>query len=87
MLGTKTGRRLVSPFSSRLPNLDGRFPYRPEDVAGSIVAHFISQTNRRVAGSYFEGEWSERTQRYQRTHIRKHCRFRVFRAKDESALT
>jgi hypothetical protein len=37
--------------------------------------------------AYFEGEWSERTQRYQRTHIRKHCRFRVFRAKDESALT
>ena len=37
--------------------------------------------------AYFEGEWSERTQRYQRTHIRKHGRFRVFRAKDESALT
>jgi hypothetical protein len=37
--------------------------------------------------AYFEGEWSERTQRYQCTHIPKHCRFRIFRAKDESALT
>jgi Domain of unknown function (DUF4158) len=36
--------------------------------------------------AYFEGEWSERTQRYQRALIREHCGFRAFRVQDESSL-
>jgi transposase len=35
------------------------------------------------AQAYTEGEWSERTQRYQRAQIRQHCGFRVFRVEDE----
>jgi hypothetical protein len=63
-------------------------------AASSIVAKtllvallLISQARpvcRRRA--YFEGERSERTQRYQRALIREHCGFRAFRAQDESFL-
>jgi hypothetical protein len=30
-----------------------------------------------------DGDWSERTQRYQRAQIREHCAFRVFHVQDE----
>jgi Domain of unknown function (DUF4158) len=64
---------------------DGRFPDRREDVAASIVAHLASQTGV-PPEAYFEGEWSERTQRHQRAQIREHCGFRGFRTEAEPAL-
>ena len=56
---------------------DGRFPDRREDIAGGIVNYIASQTGI-PPEAYSEGEWSERTQRYQRAQIRQHCGFRVF---------
>jgi hypothetical protein len=74
----------VSPFFLRPSNWMGA-SLIDADVAGSVVAYLASQTGvHREA--YFEGEWSERTQRYQRALIREHCGFRAFRAKDESSL-
>jgi Domain of unknown function (DUF4158) len=64
---------------------DGRFPERREDVAVSIITHLASQTGV-PPEAYFEGEWSERTQRHQRAQIREHCGFRSFRVEDEPAL-
>ena len=86
LLGTKTGATRLS-FAILLKGFqfDGRFPDRREDVAGSIVAHLAGQTGV-PREAYSEGEWSERTQRYQRAQIREQCGFRVFRAKDEPAL-
>jgi Domain of unknown function (DUF4158) len=66
-------------------DFDGRFPDRREDVAGSIVTHLARQTGV-PPEAYSKGEWSERTQRHQRTQIREHCGFRLFRAEDEPAL-
>ena len=80
--GTKTGAtRLGFAILLKAFQLDGRFPDRREDVAGGIVAHLASQTGV-PQEAYFGGEWSERTQRYQRALIREHCGFRAFRAKD-----
>jgi hypothetical protein len=64
---------------------DGRFPERREDVAVSLIAHLASQTGVPLE-AYFEGEWSERTQRHQRAQIREHCGFRSFCVEDEPAL-
>jgi Domain of unknown function (DUF4158) len=86
LLGTKTiATRLSFAILLEAFQLDGRFPDRRDDVAGSIVAHLASQTGV-PREAYFEGEWSGRTQRYQRALIREHCGFRAFRAKDESSL-
>ena len=86
LLGTKTGAtRLSFAILLKAFQFDGRFPDRREDVAGGIVAHLASQTGV-PQEAYFEGEWSERTQRYQRALIREHCGFRAFRAQDESSL-
>jgi hypothetical protein len=86
LLGTKTGAtRLSFAILLKASQLDRRFPDRREDVAGSIVAHLARQTGV-PREAYFEGEWSERTQRYQRALIREHCGFRAFRATDESSL-
>src|SRR5260370_29726391 len=56
---------------------DGRFPDRRADAASQIGV---------PAEAYFDGEWSERTQRQQRAQIRKHFGFRPFRARDEFVL-
>jgi hypothetical protein len=86
LLGTKTGAtRLSFAILLKAFQLDGRFPDRREDVPGSIVGHLASQSGVRQE-AYFEGEWSERTQRYQRALIREHCGFRAFHAKDEPSL-
>jgi Domain of unknown function (DUF4158) len=86
LLGAKTGAtRLSFAILLKAFQFDGRFPGRREDVAGGVVAHLASQTGV-PQEAYFEGEWSERTQRYQRALIREHCGFRAFRAKDESSL-
>jgi hypothetical protein len=86
LLGTKTGAtRLSFAILLKAFQFDGRFPDRREDVAGGIVAHLASQTGV-PQEAYFEGERSERTQRYQRALIREHCGFRAFRAQDESSL-
>jgi Domain of unknown function (DUF4158) len=85
LLGTKTGAtRLSFAILLKAFQFDGRFPDRREDVAGGIVAHLASQTGV-PQEAYFEGEWSERTQRYQPALIREHCGFRAFRAQDESS--
>ena len=86
LLGTKTGTtRLGFGILLKAFQFSGRFPGRREDVAGGIVAHLASQTGL-PQEAYFEGEWSERTQRYQRALIREACGFRAFRAEDESSL-
>ena len=54
-------------------------------MAGSIIAHLASQTGVPLE-AYFEGDWSERTQRRQRAQIREHCGFRRFRVEDEPAF-
>jgi hypothetical protein len=86
LLGNKTGvTRLRFAVLSKAFQFDGRFPDRRADVAGSVVAHLASQIGV-PAEAYFDGEWSERTQRHQRAQIRKHFGFRPFRARDESVL-
>ena len=81
LLGNKTGvTRLRFAVLLKAFQFDGRFPDRRADVAGSVVAHLASQIGV-PAEAYFDGEWSERTQRHQRAQIRKHFSFRPFRAR------
>jgi TnpA family transposase len=65
--------------------LEGRFPERRADVAGSVVVYLASQIGV-PPEVYFDGDWSERTQRRQRARIREYCGFRSFRSRDESGL-
>jgi hypothetical protein len=86
LFSNKTGvTRLRFAVLLKAFQFDGRFPDRRADVAGSVVAHLASQIGV-PAEAYFDGEWSERTQRHQRAQIRKHFGFRPFRARDESVL-
>src|SRR5260370_33367862 len=86
LLESKTiATRLSFALLLKAFQFDGRFPDRREDIAGRIVTYVASQTGVPPA-AYSEGEWSERTQRYQRAQIRQCCGFRVFRAEDESAF-
>ena len=86
LLGNKTGAtRLSFAVLLKTFQFDGRFPDRREDVAGSIVAHLARQTGV-PPEAYFEGKWSERTERHQRAPIREHCGFRPFHAEDEPTL-
>jgi TnpA family transposase len=86
LLSNKTGAtRLRFAVLLKAFQCEGRFPERREDVAVSIVVHLARQTSV-PPDAYFEGEWSERTQRHQRAQIRAHCAFRVFRTEDDSAL-
>jgi hypothetical protein len=83
-VGYKTGAtRLSFAVLLKIFQWEGRFPDRREDIAGSIVAHLASQTGV-PPGAYFDGEWSERTQRHQRAEIREHCGFRIFHVEDEA---
>ncbi len=59
--------------------------FDPRKLTFSTVAHIASQTGV-SAEAYFEGEWSERTQRHQRSQIREHCGFQIFHADDEPAF-
>ena len=87
LLSNKTGStRLSFAVLLKAFQFDGRFPERREDIVDSIVAHLASQTGV-PHGVYFDGEWSERTQRHQRAEIREHCGFRTFHAEDEAAFT
>ena len=87
LLDNKTGvTRLRFAVLLKAFQFDGRFPDRRGDVAGSVVAHLASQIIGVPAEAYFDGEWSERTQRHQRAQIRKHFGFRPFSARDESVL-
>src|SRR5260370_13957802 len=65
--------------------LEGRFPERRADVAGSVVVHLANQVGV-PPEVYFDGDWSERTQRRQRARIREYCGFRSFRSRDESGF-
>src|SRR5271166_3502245 len=79
LLGNKTGAtRLSFAVLLKAFQFDGRFPDRREDIDGNIVAHLATQTGV-PPEAYSEGDWSERTQRYQRAQIRVHCGSRVFR--------
>src|SRR6516225_9501202 len=83
LLGNKTGvTRLRFAVLLKAFQFDGRFPDRRPDVAGSVVAHLASQIGV-PAEAYFDGEWSERTQRHQ---ISQALRLPPFRARDESVL-
>jgi hypothetical protein len=86
LLDSKTSAtRLSFAVLLKAFRFDGRFPERREDIAGRIVTYLASQTGV-PPEAYSEGEWSERTQRYQRAQIRRHCGFRVFRIEDEPAF-
>jgi hypothetical protein len=86
LLSNKTGAtRLRFAVLLKAFQFDGRFPDRRGEVAGSVVAHLANQIGV-PAEAYFEGEWSERTQRHQRAQIREHCGFRPFRTRDDSGL-
>jgi hypothetical protein len=86
LLDSKTSAtRLSFAVLLKAFRFDGRFPERREDIAGRIVTYLASQTGV-PPEAYSEGEWSERTQRYQRAQIRRHCGFRVFRIQDEPAF-
>jgi TnpA family transposase len=86
LLGNKTGAtRLSFAILLKAFQFDGRFPDRCEDVASSVIVHLASQVDVQLQ-AYSDGEWSERTQRQQRSQIRAHCGFRIFRARDEPAL-
>ena len=65
--------------------LDGRFPERRGDIAESVVA-FVSRQLGVLPESYFEEDWSDRTQRLQRAKVREHCGFHAFRGEDEAAF-
>ena len=87
LLGSTTTSctRLSTAVLLKSFQLDGRFPERRADVAGSVVAHLANQID--VAPEvYFDGEWSGRTQRRQRVRIREYCGFRPFRTRGESPL-
>ena len=83
LLANKAGAtRLGFAVLLKTFQFEGRFPDRREDVTGSIVAHLAGQVGVSLE-AYFEGEWSERTQRHQRAQIREHCGFRPFRTDEE----
>jgi hypothetical protein len=86
LLGNKMGAtRLRFAVLLKAFQFDGRFPDRRGDIAGSVVAHLASQVGVE-AETYFDSEWSERTERHQRAEIRTFCGFRPFRTRDESPL-
>jgi hypothetical protein len=72
LLDSKTSAtRLSFAVLLKAFRFDGRFPERREDIADRIVTYLASQTGV-PPEAYSEGEWSERTQRYQRAQIRRH---------------
>jgi TnpA family transposase len=87
LLGNKTGATRLS-FAVLLKSfqIDGRFPDAPEEVATSVVSHLSTQTGVPSGAFLNDGDWSERTQRYQRAQIREHCGFRLFHVDDEPAF-
>lgn len=86
LLGNRTGATRLS-FAILLKSFqaEGRFPDEGEKIAASVVNHLAIQTG--VPDTLLnDGDWSERTQRYQRAQIREHCGFRIFHAEDEPTL-
>lgn len=86
LLGNKSGAtRLNFAILLKAFHLNGRFPERQDDVAGSIVA-FVAKQVGVAPEVYFEEDWSERTQRFQRAQVRDHCGFHAFHGEDEGPL-
>jgi hypothetical protein len=86
LLGNRTGAtRLGFAILLKSFQFDGRFPECREDVSAGIVTHLSHQTGA-LAETFWEGEWSERTQRHQRAQIRGHFGFQIFHAEDEAAF-
>ena len=86
LLGNKSGAtRLNFAILLKAFQLNGRFPERQDDVAGTIVA-FVAKQVGVAPEVYFEEDWSERTQRLQRAQVRDHCSFRAFHGEDEGPL-
>jgi hypothetical protein len=83
LLGNKAGAtRLGFAVLLKAFQFEGRFPERREEVVTQIVFHLANQTGVPLE-TYFEEEWSERTQRHQRAQIREYCGFQLFHAEDE----
>jgi len=83
LLANKTGAtRVAFALLLKAFQLVGRFPERRDDIAENVVAHVAAPVGVSLDISAV-GPWSERTQRYHRTHIREYCGFRTFRADDE----
>jgi Domain of unknown function (DUF4158) len=68
LLGNRSGATRLS-FAILLKSfqLEGRFPDSREEVAASVVTHLAIQVGV-PPGAFNEGDWSERTQRYQRQY-------------------
>jgi Domain of unknown function (DUF4158) len=78
LLGESGSARLNFAILLKAFQLDGRFPERRGDIAESVVA-FVSRQLGVLPESYFEEDWSDRTQRLQRAQVREHCGFHAFR--------
>jgi hypothetical protein len=85
LLGESGAARLNFAILLKAFQLDGRFPERRGDIAESVVA-FVSRQLGVLPESYFEEDWSDRTQRFQRAQVREHCGFHAFRSEDEAAF-
>ena len=77
LLGNKAGPLGSALLRSKPSNLTGGFRNAVRTLPSTSL--LTSPVRRECRQSYAEGEWSERTQRYQRAQIRQHCGFRVFR--------
>jgi hypothetical protein len=85
LLGESVATRIHFAILLKAFQLDGRFPERRDEIAESVVG-FIAKQVGVPPELYFDGEWSERTQRLYRARVRGHCGFQMFRAEHEEPL-
>jgi hypothetical protein len=85
LLGESVATRIHFAILLKAFQLDGRFPERRDEIAESVVV-FVAKQVGVPPELYFDGEWSERTQRLYRARVRGHCGFQMFRAEHEEPL-
>ena len=86
LLANKTGAtRLGFAVLLKAFQRDGCFPDQRADVSDGVIEHLARQVG--VPPDVFHtGNWTDRTWRRQRAHIRAYCGFRTFHARDEMLL-
>lgn len=85
LLGESGTARLNFAILLKAFQLDGRFPERRGDIAESVVT-FVARQLGVLPESYFEEDWSDRTQRLRRVEVPEHCGFHAFRGEDEAVF-
>ena len=65
---------------------EGKFPQRKQDIPGQIIIH-IAQQLRMQESAYAYYNWTGRTQKRQRSHIRSLLGFRIGTAADANEVT